>query len=239
MRRYISLSRFPGKQGFYYFTEFFHLYKMVSIYNPIGTDDLKGELDNAIENRVHGISVSMPFKQDVIKYLDYADILVTEHNTCNTILNIDGKLHGYNCDHAGAAHVLSNITEDDTVTVLGAGSMGSMIYNMLDPGNRSQLVSPSLNNWDLRYQPASVVINCTNRGTATPASPLEHLPEGCRLVIDLTVSDCELAKQVKSAGVKYISGQEFYKHQFIKQFKVYTGVNVRDEDYEKFRQTRP
>ena len=237
MRRYISLSRYPGKQGFYYFTEFFHLYKMVSIYTPIGTTDLKGELDNAIENCVHGISVSMPFKQEVIKYLDYADELVTEYNTCNTVINVDGKLHGYNCDYAGAAHVLSNVTASDTVTVLGAGSMGSMVYDMIDTAK--MLVSPSLNNWDLRHQPATVVINCTNQGTATPASPLVQLPEGCRLVIDLTVGDCELAKQVQSAGVKYISGQEFYKYQFMQQFKVYTGVTVRDEDYEKFRRIRP
>ncbi len=236
MNKYISLSKFPGKQGFYYYTEFFKRYNIDADYEPIGTDNLELELNRARDAGVKGISVSMPFKQEIIKYLDHADPLVTQYNTCNTVVIDNGKLLGYNCDYSGAQRVLQDIKLLDTVTVLGAGSMGSMIYKMLY--RTANLVSPSLGNWDKRHRPASIIINCTNQGTATQASPLEYIPDGCRLVIDLTVNDCELAQQAANLNVKYISGQEFYKYQFIQQFKLYTGRAVNPQDYDDVRMAR-
>lgn len=236
MNKYISLSKYPGKQGKYYYTEFFKLYNIDAVYEPLGTDDLKYELDRALEYNVHGISVSMPFKQEVIKYLDVKDALVDKYQTCNTVINVSGKLHGYNCDHAGAEYVISDIRLSDNVTVMGAGSMGSMIFTMLN--HNARMVSPSLGNWADRHEPASVVINCTNQGTATSDSPLDYIPDGCRLVIDLTVNDCKLAEQAKSLGIKYLSGQEFYKYQFLNQFKCYTGMEPSASDYETIRLAR-
>jgi len=236
MKKYISLSKYPGKQGKYYYTEFFKLYNIDAVYEPLGTDDLKYELDRARDRGVYGISVSMPFKQEIIKYLDVADSLVEKYDTCNTVVNVNGKLHGYNCDHAGAEYVLNDIRLSDNVTVMGAGSMGSMIFNMLN--HNARLVSPRLGNWEQRHEPSSVVINCTNQGTASQNSPLDYIPDGCRLVIDLTVNDCDLAEQAKSLGIKYLSGQEFYKYQFLNQFKCYTGLEPSVQDYETIRLAR-
>ena len=236
MKKYISLSKYPGKQGKYYYTEFFKLYNIDAVYEPLGTDDLKYELERALEHNVHGISVSMPYKQEVIKYLDVKDPLVDKYQTCNTVINVNGKLHGYNCDYAGAEYVINDIRLSDNVTVMGAGSMGSMIFTMLN--HNARMVSPSLGNWLDRHEPASVVINCTNQGTATQNSPLNFIPDGCRLVIDLTVNDCELAEQAKSLSIKYLSGQEFYKYQFLNQFKCYTGIEPSTSDYETIRLAR-
>ena len=92
MNKYISLSKYPGKQGFYYYTEFFKLYNIDAEYTPIGTDNLQEEISRAKDSDVKGISVSMPFKQEIIKYLDWADSTVTEYETCNTVVNRDGRL---------------------------------------------------------------------------------------------------------------------------------------------------
>jgi shikimate 5-dehydrogenase len=236
MKKYISLSKYPGKQGKYYYTEFFKLYNIDAVYEPLGTDNLKYELDRAREQNIAGISVSMPFKQEIIKHLDVVDGLVEKYETCNTVVNVNGQLHGYNCDYAGAEHVISDIKLLDNVTVLGAGSMGTMIFAMLN--YNAKLVSPRLGNWSERHEPASVVINCTNQGTATQNSPLDFIPDGCRLIVDLTVNHCELAEQAKSLGIKYLSGQEFYKYQFLNQFKCYTGLEPNVLDYETIRLAR-
>lgn len=236
MKKYISLSKYPGKQGKYYYTEFFKLYGIDAVYEPVGTDDLGYELAKARNDNVYGISVSMPFKQEIIKYLDVKDPLVDKYETCNTVVNVDGKLHGYNCDYAGAEHILSDIKLSDNVTIMGAGSMGSMIFSMLN--HNARLVSPRLGNWSDRHEPASVVINCTSQGTATTASPLDFIPDGCRLIVDLTINHCELAEQAASLGIKYLSGQEFYKYQFLNQFKCYTGIEPSTVDYETIRLAR-
>lgn len=233
MKKYISLSKYPGRQGLYYYTEFFNRMKIDAVYQPIGTDNLREELQRARDENVAGISVSMPFKQEIIQYLDHADASVLAYETCNTVVNVNNQWHGYNCDYAGAQRVLQGILLEDSVTILGAGSMGSMIFKMIK--HNARLVSPRLSNWQDRHQPASVIINCTNQGTVSTVSPLDYIPKECRMIIDLTVNDCELGQQAAIAGVKYVSGQEFYKYQFMDQFNKYTGKIINSTDYDLVR----
>ena len=46
-----------------------------------------------------GINVTLPYKKEVIKYLDEVDEIVKRTNTCNCIINKDNKLVGYNTDY--------------------------------------------------------------------------------------------------------------------------------------------
>jgi shikimate 5-dehydrogenase len=177
----------------------------------------------------------MPYKQDIIKYLDEIDLDVYEYNTCNTVVIDNGLLKGYNCDRAGADHVLSFIEPGWSVSVLGAGSMGSMIANMW-PDRRVYAIRNG--NWMYRHNPADVYINCTSMGTATSASPLDYIPNDTKLVIDLAVSPGKLAEQCANIGVKYISGQEFYKYQFLDQFSRYFGFRPSPESYDVIRNNR-
>jgi shikimate 5-dehydrogenase len=78
--------------------------------------------------------------------------------------------------------------------------------------------------WENRHAPADVIINATGLGTSTSESPYEELPEGVRLVIDLAIKTNNLEKQCLDKNVKYVSGREFYREQFLKQFKIYTGI---------------
>jgi shikimate 5-dehydrogenase len=75
-----------------------------------------------------------------------------------------------------------------------------------------------------------VLINCTSLGTVNTDSPLEHLNLNTRLVIDLAVKPNDLTKQ--SSNIEYLSGTDFYKNQFFKQYSIYTGKSVDKDDYE-------
>ena len=74
MNKYISLSKYPGRQGFYYYSEFFKLFNIDAEYTPIGTENLQEEISRAKDNDVKGISVSMPFKQEIIKISSFASL---------------------------------------------------------------------------------------------------------------------------------------------------------------------
>jgi shikimate 5-dehydrogenase len=235
MKKYISLSKYPGKQGQYYYSEFFKRLNIDAVYEPQGTDNLGLSISNAVAESVSGISISMPYKKEIIRYLDSADELVTTYQTCNTVVIQEGKLHGYNCDYAGAAYIRSLINPGESVSILGAGSMGSMIYSMIP---NSKLFSNKLDNWSNRHNDSDVIINCTDRGTAVSDSPLNYIPAAARLIIDLTVADCQLAQQSAIAGVKYVSGQEFYKHQFLDQFSRYFGFRPDETAYNEIRNHR-
>ena len=51
--------------------------------------------------------------------------------------------------------------------------------------------------------------------------------------IDLAVNPGLLSYQAKENDIKYISGKDFYKYQFMRQFEIYTGMKVDENDYNK------
>jgi shikimate 5-dehydrogenase len=95
------------------------------------------------------------------------------------------------------------------------------------------MYSRRLQNWDDRHDDnAEVVINCTGIGTVDDESPLLSL-KNKKLVIDLAIKKKKLYKQCLTDNIEYISGLEFYKHQFLKQFMLYTGVLVNELEFDK------
>ena len=101
------------------------------IHSKIGRYDYKlhelppEELDAFMKGRDFlGINVTIPYKQDVIPYLDGIDGMAKEIGAVNTIVNRGGKLYGYNTDFSGmrAAIVRAGIEiKDKEVLVLGTG----------------------------------------------------------------------------------------------------------------------
>jgi shikimate dehydrogenase len=92
------------------------------------------ELENAIRGMrglgIHGLNVTMPHKGTVIAYLDEVDPTVKFLGSCNTILNKNGKLSGFNTDGVGALKALrkngANLSEKK-VLLLGAGGAAKAI----------------------------------------------------------------------------------------------------------------
>ncbi len=70
------------------------------------------------------INVTIPYKQDVIPYLDHIDEAATRIGAVNTIVNRDGELFGYNTDFYGLSRMISALGLDlkgRKVLVLGSG----------------------------------------------------------------------------------------------------------------------
>lgn len=244
MKKFVSISKYPGSTGKYFYSKFFDYYGIDAVYEPIGTDNLEKTLRILRdENNVMapaGISVSMPYKHEIIEYLDRQTAYVETYNSCNTVKVVDGQLIGYNADIAGVEWACTHIKPGDRITILGAGAMASMFALYLESSHdvALKLAARSLDTWDLRNDAADVIINCTGLGTSTDASPFARLPSDVRLVIDLAIPDNQLKKQTLAAGVKYLSGQEFYKKQFVKQFEIYTGIRLDEKIYDEFSQQR-
>ncbi|MBQ9080384.1 MAG: AAA family ATPase [Clostridia bacterium] len=70
------------------------------------------------------INVTIPYKQDVIPYLDELDSTAAEIGAVNTIVNRGGRLTGYNTDFYGMSELIKreNIAiEGKNVAILGTG----------------------------------------------------------------------------------------------------------------------
>lgn len=70
------------------------------------------------------INVTIPYKSDVIPYLDYIDNAAKEIGAVNTIVNKNGKLYGYNTDFGGMRMLILKSGFDYSgkkVLILGTG----------------------------------------------------------------------------------------------------------------------
>jgi len=235
MKKFISLSQYPGKTGEYFYTEFFKYYDIDATYTPLACDNVEQAVLEAIEDGVNGISISMPFKKSVIPLLKKRHPYVDLYNSCNTIKIDQGITYGYNADFAGVESVCKEIRQGDKITVLGAGAIGSMFVKYLEEQHYENLnvCTKGAGTWNNRYSYSDVVINCTALGTSSYESPYKigQIPPAARVVIDLAIKDNELQEQCKIARVKYISGREFYRSQFLKQFEIYTGIKPSEQVY--------
>ena len=123
-----------------------------------------------------GINVTIPYKQDVIKYLDYVDDKASTIGAVNTVVNKDGKLYGYNTDYFGLKTLL-DCNEFDLknkkVLILGTGGTSKTAYAVCEDSGASFLckVSRSAKDGALSYEDvyekhsdASYIVNTTPAG---------------------------------------------------------------------------
>lgn len=115
-----GLIGFPLKQSF---SKIIH--DKLNDYNyelyPLTSDELK---DFIIKRKFKGINVTIPYKEEVIKYLDIIDDSVKYSGACNTIINNNGILTGYNSDIEGLKYLLKKhniILKDKIIGILGDG----------------------------------------------------------------------------------------------------------------------
>ena len=132
---------------------------------PEGIEDLlrKGDFD--------GLNVTIPYKKEVLQYLDEIDPLALRLGAVNTIVKKDGKLFGYNSDYYGFQAMVLRTRIDVTgkkVLVLGSGGASVTVRAVLeDLGAQVVLISRSgennYTNLD-RHRDAALIVNTTPVG---------------------------------------------------------------------------
>lgn len=84
-----------------------------------------------------GVSVTKPFKEEIIAHLDELDPVAAAIGAVNLVHNVDGYLTGYNCDWIGAAGALAEKCEltGQRVAVLGSGGAArAVVYGLRQGG---------------------------------------------------------------------------------------------------------
>src|ERR1700719_1265752 len=96
-----------------------------AVYLPLHAKTLKDLLTCVREIPIHGLSITMPYKESILPYLDNTDTHTTKIGACNTVVRAqDGKLYGFNTDTSGVVRPLErrlSTLQDAKILVLGAG----------------------------------------------------------------------------------------------------------------------
>ena len=96
----------------------------------VTSDDLKKVMKDIRATDFLGANVTMPLKNEIIKYLDKLDISSELAGAVNTIVPINGQLVGYTTDGAGFVESLREIEVDvknKDILVLGAGGAATSV----------------------------------------------------------------------------------------------------------------
>ena len=130
-----------------------------------------------------GINVTIPYKKDVIPFLDEISPLAERMGAVNTIVRrSDGSLFGHNTDYSGFSSMVSRSgisMKGKKVLVLGSGGASNTAVKVLeDMGAEVIIISRSgVNNYTNLHlhQDACVIVNCTPVGMYpnTGVAPLE------------------------------------------------------------------
>jgi len=166
-----------------------------------------------------GINVTIPYKKDVIPYLDVLSPLAKRMGAVNTIIRrADGSLFGHNTDyfgfssmvHRSGIHVAGN-----KVLVLGSGGASNTAVKVLeDMGANVIVISRSgkdnYSNLHL-HKDASVIVNCTPVGmypnTGIAPLDLKAFPD-LEGVLDMVYNPArtQLLLDAEKMGLPYENG---------------------------------
>ncbi len=92
--------------------------------------DLKNIVSEIREGHIQGINVTVPFKKDLIPYMDKLSLEAESTQSINTIYLSDNKIIGHNTDIAGFELSLKKIkynVYNKKILILGAGGVVSSI----------------------------------------------------------------------------------------------------------------
>lgn len=207
------------------------------------------------------INVTIPYKKEVIPYLDEIDENAKKIEAVNTIVNTNGKLKGYNTDFGGLLYTMQhNKIEimDKKVLVLGNGGAAKAVIAVLQflKAKEIILVGRTARDGSITYEDcysnhtdADAIVNTTPLGMfpnidATPLD-LNKFPN-CKAVIDIIYNPLKtkLLLQAEELGMQAVNGlemlvaqavyaSEYFFHKKIEQSVIERIYNEILEDIQK------
>ena len=108
----------------------------------LNKSDIEGIIIEVKNGKIDGINVTVPFKKNVIPFLDQLTPLADETQSVNTIFKKDNKIVGDNTDIGGFENGLKYINYDvknKKVFILGAGGVVSSIILALKRAGASKI----------------------------------------------------------------------------------------------------
>ena len=245
----ISVAEKPGKFGITVHNAGYRALGLNFMYKTFAIDDIRGVITGVRSLGIRGCSVSMPFKEKVIPFLDRLDPLAKKIGAVNTVVNDNGRLIGYNTDVIAVEKSLRplQIKNDKDIIIFGAGGVSRAILVALKNlklknitvANRTtrkgERLAKEFNvnfiQWSKRENiKADVVINATSIGMAPNifSSPISKKKiKNSQIVMDVVVTPpkTKLIKIANKQGKITVDGLKLSLYQAFTQFKLYTGRN--------------
>ena len=157
---YCSFAEKAGNVGCKLFNSAFNYYGMDKIYKSFSVNNIQDAVNAVKTLDIKGFAVTMPFKTEVLDYVDYMSNGVKAVGAANTIINEKGILSAYNTDYNAAKEVLDECLGVD-LYILGNGGYSRAVQQAAkDLGYKPNIISRK--NWsEIKDIKDSIIYNCT------------------------------------------------------------------------------
>src|SRR3984893_10893950 len=139
------------------------------VYVPLIVKDLEKAVEGVRHLGIKAIGVTIPYKIDVVPYLDELDRDARRIGAVNAIVNHHGTLLGANTDGKGAVKALQEVTPiaGKKVVLLGAGGAARAVaFAVADEGGKLVIIN--------RTEEAAVALAEAVNGTYAPLDRREQ-----------------------------------------------------------------
>ncbi len=195
---------------------------------------------------IKGANVTIPYKQEVMPYLDRIDPHAEHLQAVNTIKVVEGQLVGFNTDYEGVQRTIfcqGWQVEDQQVFILGTGGAARAVaYALADLGGHVCLVSrqpqkklafPCVGYEDLASQTGHLLVNATPLGMPpqTDRSPVDlAVIDSFDLIFDLTYGKekNQFLSWAEEAGKSYCDGLQMLVGQALAAVEIWQNCSIDD-----------
>lgn len=231
-------SKSPGL-----FNRLFAHYGLNAYYTRFQDPDCGKILRLAHDLDLRGLSVTIPFKQEVMDHLSSIDRHAEAIGAVNTIVRCGNRNFGFNTDWLGIQGPLSDRKGEKAVVLGAGGAAAAAVYALLSLDMETTVLNRTVQKarelakrFGCKSGPLSafdginpaIVINATPVGMAPDTrSPLDksQLSSGMT-VFDLvyTPPETPLLRLARNKGCTVIPGTEMFVRQAAAQFRHFTGI---------------
>jgi shikimate dehydrogenase len=231
----------------------FSHHQLDAVYVPFEVLDLKDAVGAVRSLQIQGLSITIPFKIQILPLLDEIDLLADKIGAVNTVLNTKGYLKGFNTDGLGACNALLSQTSltGKKIAIIGFGGAARaiafslaeykpaqiMIWGLDDPGAHAYCADLLKTGIPTSFTPIhnaldyDILINCSPVGMDETAkqSPIpDEFILSRKIVFDIVYNPkmTTLLQKAKAKQCQLLFGYEMLLNQGVEQFKIWTGLEA-------------
>lgn len=210
----------------------------------------KEELENSVKGiramDFAGANITVPHKIEIMRFLDSVEPVAKKIGAVNTVVNMKGKLRGYNTDFIGIISAIEEAMEisNKKILLIGAGGAArAAAYGISQKNGRLIIANRTLEKAQSLAQEfgcehigldkldsikADLLINATSVGmvpdTGKSITTIKQL-RNFSAVFDIVYNPFEtrLLKDAKKAGCRTIPGLKMLAYQAAASFELWTG----------------
>ncbi len=198
---------------------------------------------------INGASITSPFKEDIIPYLDDISVDSQHIGAVNAVVNNNGKLIGYNTDHDGVVESLHesciSIAQSNCLVLGGGGAAKAAVYGLINHGGNVFICNRT-------YDKAQAItdkfgcelIDWDNFNTAIKFDIVVStlLPQAIppflksfkfNTLLDASYKNSKMSDAASKMNVKIISGKRWLIYQAVEAFELFCQEKPSVEAMEK------